>query len=94
MPASCITELVDYSLVQKGNPGALNPDSIIYYVHDIVLDYLKDTVSEGKQVKNFSITTHMYNVNTCICTRKGAVQYSNLRLHTHHLDDLCEISLC
>ena len=45
-----IPELVGYSLVQQGNPGALNPDSIIYYVHDIVLDYLKDTISKEKQV--------------------------------------------
>lgn len=43
-------ELVGYSLVQQGNPGALNPDSIIYYVHDIVLDYLKDTIPKEKQV--------------------------------------------
>ena len=45
-------ELVGYSLVQQGNPGALNPDSIIYYVHDIVLDYLKDTIPKEKQVTN------------------------------------------
>lgn len=43
-------EFVGYSLVQQGNPGALNPDSIIYYVHDIVLDYLKDTIPKEKQV--------------------------------------------
>lgn len=47
-----IVELVGYSLVQQGNPGALIPDSIIYYVHDIVLDYLKDMISKEQQVNN------------------------------------------
>lgn len=46
-------ELVGYSLVQQGNPGALNPDSVIYYVHDIVLDYLKDTIPREKQVTSY-----------------------------------------
>ena len=45
-----LPELVEYSLVQQGNPGALHPQSIIYYVHDIVLDYLKDTIKKDKQV--------------------------------------------
>ena len=47
-----IAEFVEYSLVQKGNPGALNPESTIYYVHDIVLDYLNDTISEEKKVRD------------------------------------------
>lgn len=50
-----ILDLVEYSLVQQGNPGALNPDSIIYYVHDILLDYLKDTIPKDKQVQVIAI---------------------------------------
>ena len=43
-------ELISNSLVQQGNEGTLNPDSVIYYVHDIVNDYLKDKISKEKQV--------------------------------------------
>ena len=58
-------DLVEYSLVQPGNPGALNPESIIYYVHDIVLDYLKDTISVDKQVKENNIIVVKSNSACC-----------------------------
>ena len=60
-------ELVGYSLAQQANPGADDPDCLLYYIHDIVLDYLKDTIPERKQVCSapvvvVSITDVMYGV--------------------------------
>lgn len=43
-------ELVGYSLAQQANPGAISPDYLMFYIHDIVLDYLKDTMPKKKQV--------------------------------------------
>ncbi len=51
-------ELVDYSLAQEANPGVENPDQLLFFVHDIVLDYLKDTIPKPKQVWDM----YMYNV--------------------------------
>ncbi len=45
------TELVDYSLAQRANPGVENPDQLLFFVHDIILDYLKDSVPQEKQVR-------------------------------------------
>ena len=47
-------ELVGYSLAQQANPGAENPDYLLYFIHDIVLDYLADTVPTHKQVCVYS----------------------------------------
>ncbi len=46
-------ELVDYSLAQQANQGEENQDTLLlfdYQIHDLVLDYLKYTITQEQQV--------------------------------------------
>ena len=45
-----LAELVGLSLVQRAPPSDDDTDSIVFLVHDIVLDYLRQNVSAKKQV--------------------------------------------
>ncbi len=54
----CVTpsELISYSLAQQGTSGQEDSNTELYQIHDMVLDYLKDSVPKDKQVLTHSLT--------------------------------------